>query len=138
METRDHIATLARWWRRSKLIPPRLLVRATPPYGSRPPKAPRKKAHLEEASKDEEEAQHIEIWDHLADCMMALGDAKGAIDTWTKALKFEDVSKRVVERRKKVTQKLQKAKASLKKDDKKEEEKKDDKKEEKKEDKKDK
>ncbi|MFN8163449.1 MAG: hypothetical protein U0R26_06385 [Solirubrobacterales bacterium] len=49
VETRDHIATLARWWRRSKLIPPRLLARATPPYGSRPPKTPRKKAYLEEA-----------------------------------------------------------------------------------------
>lgn len=49
VETRDHIATLARWWRRSKLIPPRLLARATPPYGSRPPKMPRKKAYLEEA-----------------------------------------------------------------------------------------
>ncbi|MEO2090171.1 MAG: tetratricopeptide repeat protein, partial [Gemmataceae bacterium] len=88
---------------------------------------------LVEASQDEEEAQHIEIWDHLADTQMALGDAKGAIETWTKALKFDDVSKRDVERRKKVTQKLQKAKASLKKDDKPEE-----KKEDKKEDKKDK
>lgn len=49
VETRDHVATLARWWRHSKLIPPRLLARATPPYGSRPPKVPRKKAYLEEA-----------------------------------------------------------------------------------------
>jgi tetratricopeptide (TPR) repeat protein len=89
------------------------------------------KKYLEEASKDEDEAQHIEIWDHLADCLLALGDTRGAIDTWTKALKFEDVSKRDVERRKKVSQKLQKAKASLKKDDK-PEEKKDDKKEDKK------
>ena len=91
------------------------------------------KTYLLEASLDEEEAQHIEIWDHLADTMMALGDTKGAIETWTKALKFDDISKRDAERRKKVTQKLQKAKASLKKDDKPE-----DKKEEKKEDKKDK
>jgi tetratricopeptide (TPR) repeat protein len=72
------------------------------------------KEHLLEASKDEEEAQHIEIWDHLADCMVALGDTKGAIEIWTKSLKFEDVSKRDGERRKKVTQKLQKAKAALK------------------------
>ena len=91
------------------------------------------KEALLEASLDEEEAQHIEIWDHLADCMMALGDTKGAIETWTKALKFDDVSKRDVERRKKVSQKLQKAKASLtKKDDEKKEDKKEDKKEEKK------
>ena len=61
------------------------------------------KEYLLEASMDEEEAQHIEIWDHLADCLMALGDAKGAVETWTKALKFEDVSKRDGDRRKKVT-----------------------------------
>ena len=46
IETRDYIATLARWWRRDKSIPPRLLTRATPPYGSRPPKMPRKRDHL--------------------------------------------------------------------------------------------
>lgn len=95
------------------------------------------KKHLVEASLDEEEAQHIEIWDHLADCQMALGDTKGAIETWTKALKFDDISKRDVERRKKISTKLQKAKAALKKDDK-PEEKKEDKKEDKKEEKKDK
>ncbi len=65
---------------------------------------------LLEASQDEEEAQHIEIWDHLADCLMALGDEKGAIETWTKSLKFDDVSKRDIERRKKVSAKLDKAK----------------------------
>lgn len=86
------------------------------------------KEYLIEASKDEEEAQHIEIWDHLADCLMALGDAKGAVETWTKALKFEDVSKRDGDRRKKITQKLQKAKAALKKDDKPAEDKKEEKK----------
>lgn len=95
------------------------------------------KKYLIEASLDEEEAQHIEIWDHLADTQMALGDAKGAIETWTKALKFDDISKRDAERRKKISTKLQKAKAALKKDDK-PEEKKDEKKEDKKEEKKDK
>lgn len=85
---------------------------------------------LVEASEDEEEAQHIEIWDHLADTQMALHDVKGAVETWTKALKFEDVSKRDAERRKKVTKKLQDAKKSLdgKKDDKPEEKKPEDKK----------
>jgi tetratricopeptide (TPR) repeat protein len=85
---------------------------------------------LEEAAADQDEAEHIEIWDHLADVQMALGDTKGAIDTWTKALKFDDLSKRDAERRKKVSSKLQKAKASLKDGEKKEEkttEKKDDK-----------
>lgn len=83
-----------------------------------------KKALLE-AAQDQDEAEHIEIWDHLADVQMALGDVKGAIETWTKSLKFEDVSKRDAERRKKVTKKLTDAKKSLdgKKDDKPEEKK---------------
>lgn len=71
------------------------------------------KKELLEASQDEEEAQHIEIWDHLADVQIALGDVKGAVETWTKALKFEDVSKRDAERRKKVTKKLADAKKGL-------------------------
>jgi tetratricopeptide (TPR) repeat protein len=71
--------------------------------------------YLLEAAEDEEEAEHIEIWDHVADTYMALGKTKEAIETWTKSLKFEDVSKRDIERRKKVTAKLQKAKASLEK-----------------------
>jgi tetratricopeptide (TPR) repeat protein len=75
---------------------------------------------LLEAAADQDEAEHIEIWDHLADVMMALGDTKGAIETWTKSLKFEDISKRDAERRRKVTKKLNDAKKSLegKKDDK--------------------
>lgn len=84
--------------------------------------------YLLQASEDEEESQHIEIWDHVADCQMALGEVKAAVDTWTKALKFDDISKRDAERRKKVTEKLRKAKAELKKGDDKEEKKKDDKK----------
>jgi tetratricopeptide (TPR) repeat protein len=83
------------------------------------------KKYLEEAAADQDEAEHIEIWDHLADVQMALGDTKAAIDTWTKALKFDDLSKRDAERRKKVTQKLQKAKASLKDGEKREEKKED-------------
>jgi len=65
------------------------------------------------ADKEDEEGQHIEIWDHLADAYMATGDAKKAVETWQKSLKFEDVSKRDVERRKKVTEKIKKAKAAL-------------------------
>ena len=65
------------------------------------------------ADKEDEEGQHLEIWDHLADAYMALGETKKAIDTWQKSLKFEDVSKRDVERRKKVTEKIKKAKATL-------------------------
>ena len=72
---------------------------------------------LTEASLDEEEGQHMEIWDHLADAYLAKKDAKKAIELWSKALKFEDVSKRDGERRKKITEKMRKAKASLKKDE---------------------
>ncbi len=72
---------------------------------------------LTEASLDEEEGQHMEIWDHLADAYSAKMDTKKAIELWSKALKFEDVSKRDAERRKKITEKMRKAKASLKKDD---------------------
>ncbi|MCU0702500.1 MAG: tetratricopeptide repeat protein [Fimbriiglobus sp.] len=72
-----------------------------------------KKALLEAAA-DQDEAEHIEIWDHLADVQFALGDTKAAIETWTKALKFDDLTKRDAERRKKVTKKLNDAKKSLK------------------------
>jgi hypothetical protein len=44
--TRDLIASLARWLRRRRLIPRRTLRRASPPYGSRPPKTPRRAAYL--------------------------------------------------------------------------------------------
>ena len=83
------------------------------------------KKYLLEAAQDQDEAEHIEIWDHLADTQMALGDVKGAVETWTKALKFDDISKRDAERRKKVTKKLTDARKQLdgKKDDKPEEKK---------------
>lgn len=71
------------------------------------------KKYLLEASKDEEEGNHIEIWDHLADCHYAMGEVKDAVTTWTKALKMEDVTKKDAERRKKVTEKLKKAKDEL-------------------------
>ncbi len=81
------------------------------------------KKALVEASQDQDDGDHLEIWDHLADVHMALGDTKAAIDTWTKALKFEDLTKRDGERRKKISQKLQKAKAGDKKEPEKEEKK---------------
>ena len=68
--------------------------------------------YLEKAAADRDDGSHIEIWDHLADAYLAVGQVQKAIDTWQKALKFEDISKRDAERRKKVTQKLMKAKAA--------------------------
>jgi hypothetical protein len=47
--TRDYIASLARWLRHRAAIRPRTLRRASPPYGSKPPKTPRTKAYLERA-----------------------------------------------------------------------------------------
>jgi tetratricopeptide (TPR) repeat protein len=69
--------------------------------------------HLKQAAEDEE-GQHIEIWDHLADCQLAMGQRKEAVATWEKALKLEDVSKRDAERRRKITEKLKKTRAELK------------------------
>jgi len=69
--------------------------------------------YLEAATKDEDEGQHIEIWDHLADALVALGKKKEAVEIWQKCLKLEDVSSRDSERRKKVTEKLRKMKAEL-------------------------
>ena len=71
--------------------------------------------YLEKAAKDEEDGNHIEIWDHWADALVALGKKKEAVGVWQKALKFEDVSPRDKERRKKVTQKMNKVKDELEK-----------------------
>jgi tetratricopeptide (TPR) repeat protein len=71
------------------------------------------KKYLLEAAKDEDEGNHIEIWDHVADTQYALGEIKDAVETWQKALKLDDISKKDTERRKKVTEKLKKAKEEL-------------------------
>ena len=71
---------------------------------------------LKKASLDEDEGSHLEIWDHLADCQMALGEKKAAIASWEKALKMEDLSKRDGERRRKVSEKLKKARTEVTKD----------------------
>jgi tetratricopeptide (TPR) repeat protein len=68
---------------------------------------------LKKASMDEDEGNHLEIWDHLADCYMALGQKKEAVAAWEKGLKMEDVSPRDGERRRKVSEKLKKARLEL-------------------------
>jgi tetratricopeptide (TPR) repeat protein len=72
--------------------------------------------YLKEASTDPDDGAHLEIWDHLADCYMALGDKKEAVAAWEKGLKYEDVSKRDVERRRKVSEKLRDARKAVTKD----------------------
>ena len=69
--------------------------------------------YLDKASQDAEEGNHIEIWDHVADCLVKLDKKKEAADVWTKALKLEDASKRDIDRRKKVEAKLKKLQAEL-------------------------
>ncbi|MBA4067857.1 MAG: hypothetical protein C0501_29985 [Isosphaera sp.] len=71
---------------------------------------------LKKAAADEEQGNHLEIWDHLADCHYALGEKKEAVAAWQKALKMEDISKRDGERRRKVSEKLRKAKEELEKE----------------------
>jgi tetratricopeptide (TPR) repeat protein len=65
-------------------------------------------AELKKAAADEDEGNHLEIWDHLADCYMALDQKKDAIATWQKALEFDDISKRDISRREAVIAKLKK------------------------------
>ena len=72
---------------------------------------------LEKASKDDDEGQHLEIWDHLADVHLALGDKDKAIAVWQKALRLDDVSKRDGDRRKKIEAKLKANGAKPKKED---------------------
>ncbi len=76
------------------------------------------KKYLLEAVKDDEDGKHIEIWDHLADVQAALGEKKEALSVWQKSLKFEDITKRDAERRKKITEKMNKIKAELNKSEK--------------------
>ena len=71
---------------------------------------------LKKASMDEDEGSHLEIWDHLGDCYSALNQKKDAIISWEKSLKMEDISPRDAERRRKVTEKLKKAKIDAVKD----------------------
>jgi tetratricopeptide (TPR) repeat protein len=68
--------------------------------------------YLKKAAADEEEGNHMEIWDHLADCHMALGQKAEAIAAWEKALKMEDLTKRDGERRRKISEKFKTAKAA--------------------------
>jgi tetratricopeptide (TPR) repeat protein len=71
---------------------------------------------LKKAAADDEQGSHLEIWDHLADCHYALGEKKEAVAAWQKALKMEDLTKRDGERRRKVSEKLRKAKDELEKE----------------------
>jgi uncharacterized protein HemY len=53
--------------------------------------------------------KNMEIYDHLADVHMALGEKEDAIKVWKDALKIEDISKRDQERRKSIEKKVSEA-----------------------------
>lgn len=53
-----------------------------------------------------EDGQHIEIFDHLAETHLALGEKKEALAVWRKALELEDVSRRDRQRRVEIQNKI--------------------------------
>lgn len=67
------------------------------------------KPYLEEAIKDPE-GQHIEILDHLAEVLKALGDKEGAIGAWKKGLEYAGTTRREQERKAAVEKKLKEMK----------------------------
>jgi len=70
------------------------------------------KKYLEEAVK-QKDGQHLEIYDHLADVHVALGEKASAIKVWEEALnKKEELSKREKERRLVIEKKLKKLQES--------------------------
>jgi len=58
------------------------------------------------AAVQEKEGQHIEIFDHLGDVLMALNDKEGAIIAWKKGLESAGTTKRELERKALVEKKL--------------------------------
>ena len=68
--------------------------------------------YLRQAAKDPGDGGHLEIWDHVADTQLALGETAAAIDTWEQSLKFDDLTARDKLRRKEIQGKLKKAKAN--------------------------
>jgi tetratricopeptide (TPR) repeat protein len=69
---------------------------------------PEAKKHLLEAVKDKD-GQHIEIFDHLADVHMALGEKSEAIAIWKKTLDLEPANKRDLKRLDEIRKKLKAA-----------------------------
>jgi tetratricopeptide (TPR) repeat protein len=66
--------------------------------------------YLEQALEDMK-AQHIEIYDHLGDVCMALGDRDGAIRAWEQGLEHVTESRRDQDRRAAVAKKIERAKS---------------------------
>jgi tetratricopeptide (TPR) repeat protein len=72
-------------------------------------KLPEAKETLQKALEDKS-AQHIEIYDHLGDVLLALGERDGAVAAWRKGLDVAGEGRREKERRTQVERKLAKVK----------------------------
>jgi tetratricopeptide (TPR) repeat protein len=69
------------------------------------------KEFLQKALEDKD-SQHIEIFDHLGDVLMALGERDGAISAWQQGLKVAGSSPREMRRRERVERKIKEAKTT--------------------------
>jgi tetratricopeptide (TPR) repeat protein len=69
------------------------------------------KLELEKAVKDKA-SQHIEIYDHLGDVLMALGERDAAVAAWRRGLEVAGSTPREQQRRTEVTRKIERAKAT--------------------------
>ena len=67
------------------------------------------KKYLIEALKDDD-AQHIEIYDHLGDTYLALGQKEAALDAWRKGLEVAGADRTEQERKAEVEKKIEKHK----------------------------
>lgn len=70
------------------------------------------KKYLLEALKDKKDGQHIDIYDHLADVCMALGQRAEALAAWNKGMGLAGTGKRDRERKAQVEKKLKAASAA--------------------------
>lgn len=70
--------------------------------------------YLLESANNDEESDHIEIWDHVGDCYLALNKKQKALEAFQRGLKSDDLTKKDAERRRKVTEKVNRLKRELK------------------------
>ncbi len=61
---------------------------------------------------EDKASRHIEIYDHLGDVLMALGEREAAVRAWEEGLKFVNEGRRDAERKASVEKKLEKAKGT--------------------------
>ncbi len=64
------------------------------------------KKYLEQAIQDPDEGQNLEIYDHLGDVCLAMGDKAEAVRVWKKGLEHVGTSKREKERKVEVEKKI--------------------------------